>query len=140
MYTHVFNEPYKNLKTLQVQHVDLGGAAGVSFADNDAKYKGYTGDALSTVGTITGADALVPKTYEFNVLNELNEDLTTASRFKRAVFRLVFATKTNDAAVDPCSLAVIHEDAAKFYEPDTTKVDESKYSQKPKLVLGAIIP
>jgi hypothetical protein len=139
--THVFNKPYLNLNTLQVQHIEIGVAAGVNFDDNTAKFNGYSNAALSSVGTITGADALVPKTYEFNVLNEVNQDLTTASRAKRAIFRLEFSTKTNDTSVDPCSEAVINEDAAKFYEPDPAKATtEGQYSQKPKLVLGAIIP
>jgi Bacterial Ig-like domain len=135
---HVFNKPFANLGTLQVQHI--GFQAGGDFGIDSAKFAAYTDAALSTVGTISGADLLVPKTYEYNVLSQFNEGLTIAARGKRAVFRLVFETSTNDANVDPCSLAIIHEDAAKFYEPDTSKVEESKFSQKPKLVLGAIIP
>jgi Bacterial Ig-like domain len=135
---HVFNVPYTNLGALQVQHI--GFTAGADFGNDNAKFNAYSNAPLSTVGTISGADLLVPKTYEYDVLSEVNQDLTTPARGNRAVFRLVFATKTNDAAVNPCSLAIIHEDAAKFYEPDTSKVEESKFSQKPKLVLGAIIP
>jgi hypothetical protein len=135
---HVFNKPFANLGTLQVQHI--GFQAGGDFGIDSAKFAAYSDAALSTVGTISGADLSVPKTYEYNVLSEVNQDLTTASRGNRAVFRLVFETKTNDTNVNACSLDIIHEDAAKFYEPDTTKVEESKYSQKPKLVLGAIIP
>jgi hypothetical protein len=137
---HIFNTPYANLGALRVEHI--GSLATGDFGMDAAKFNAYYDAAISTLTpTITAADTLVPKTYEYSVLDQVNDGLTNAARGKRAVFRLAFTTATNNASANPCDTSKSNEDAAKFYEPDTSKpLEEHQYSQKPKLVLGTIIP